>query len=95
MRLSCLVLCLLALGVSSCSSEVGGSATVDDDPVGDLDLIPVPRSVSVGVGHMHLEASSSRCSNHSRSKASCSSEVAGSRVERDTTRWSPPRFCAP
>jgi hexosaminidase len=44
--------------VTACASSEGGSATVDDDPVGELQLIPLPRTVSKGVGHLHFESDS-------------------------------------
>jgi len=42
----------------ACASDGGRTAAVDDDPVAELQLIPIPRTVSQGTGHLHFEPDS-------------------------------------
>jgi hexosaminidase len=53
-----LFLFILSALLAGCSPEEGRSAIVDDEPVGELHLIPAPHAVATGAGHLHFEASS-------------------------------------
>jgi hexosaminidase len=77
------VVLLAATLVAACASNEGERAIVDDDPVGELRLIPLPRTVSKGMGHLHFEPSSAIA-------VSTETEAAGgflASVVRASTGW--------
>ena len=51
-------LVLAALLIASCGSAETATATVDEDPIGALHLIPKPRTVSGDTGHLHFDSGS-------------------------------------
>ncbi len=52
------LLCIAVLLVASCGSGESDVATVDEDPIGALHLIPTPRTISGDTGHLHFDSSS-------------------------------------
>jgi len=52
------LLCIAALLVASWGCGKSDVATVDEDPIGALHLIPIPRTISGDTGHLHFDSSS-------------------------------------
>lgn len=52
------LLCTAPLLVAGCSAGGADSALVDEDPIGNLHVIPAPRMISGDTGHLHFDASS-------------------------------------
>ncbi len=49
---------MAGLTLASCGSGASDTAMIDDDPIGALSLIPIPRTVSGDRGHLHFDPSS-------------------------------------